>query len=155
MILYNIGEVTDRTIHYFSLIILRGRRTTHAYPLLPLSLIRIWVHTHAYIHTRIFHHTPVFIYAPSPNYSIYSATVSFVLSSRIFASRQSRSNVLSVSLFPVAVPRPQRLAFVSRFVDSSRDLTRVRLINCAARVTRASTARANLCYNCDYRWIAR
>lgn len=146
MILYNIGEVTDRTIHYFSLIILRGRRTTHAYPLLPLSLIRIWVHTHAYVHTRIFHHTPVFIYAPSPNYSIYSATVSFVLSSRIFASRQSRPNVLSPSrYFPSRSSRPRRLAFVSRFVDSSRDLTRVRLINCAARVTRASTARANLC----------
>jgi len=62
MILYNIGEVTDRTIHFFFSITLRGRRTTHAYSLLSSSLIHIRNHTHAHIRTHIFKHTLVFIY---------------------------------------------------------------------------------------------
>lgn len=66
MILYNIGEVTDRTIHYFSLITLRGRRTTHAYSLLPPSHIRVHIHSYTHIHTRIQTFVLIYVYNRSP-----------------------------------------------------------------------------------------
>lgn len=94
MILYNIGEVTDRTIHYFSFITLRGRRTTHAYSLFLPSFIHTRVHTHTYTHNT--QHPYSSTYTHSSNYAIYSATVSFAPFSRIFANRQSRPNVLSL-----------------------------------------------------------
>lgn len=148
MILYNIGEVTDRTIHYFSFITLRGRRTTHAYSLLLSSFIHPRVHTPTHTYTHVHTYTRTYSkthpYSPtcthSPNYSIYSATVSFASSSRIFANRQSCSNVLSLVTSRRSPLDRHRLA-LRRFVSR---LTRIRLINCAARVTRVSTARANL-----------
>lgn len=120
MILYNIGEVTDRTIHYFSLITLRGRRTTHAYSLLPPSHIRVHIHSYTHIQTFVL----IYVYNRSP------IIISFILLQSLSHFRESTKPpelFLISRQLAVAASRPaiSRSAFRTSSIRIWR-LTRVR-----------------------------
>lgn len=128
MILYNIGEVTDRTIHYsFFITPTRPKNDTRLF-LAPYLAHSAHTCTRTRIRTdsnRTFISTYV-RFSRSLNYSIYSARISFAPRSARFRKSTKpleRSSVTSRSSLSTGVSHS---------------------INCAARVTRVSTARANL-----------
>lgn len=131
MILYNISEVTDKTIHYFSLITLRGRRTTHAYSLLSPSPIHVQIHsltrtqthvcthTHAQVQTYIRTHLRALTLVIVPFTPLQSLSRLPLAFSRI--DKVARTFPFLSFTFRCTVSRLWRLAFVPHFVESSRD----------------------------------